>query len=79
MDIVYIKKQPDVDNGQIAAVLIGDEATLKKVYKYTNKLVLSPCNPKYDDLIYRDEELAEISIIGKAVAYTGFIKEGEKS
>lgn len=73
-DIVYIRKQPDVDNGEIAAVLIGDEATLKKVHKYPNKLVLSACNPMYDDFVYSNDELEEIRILGRAVAFFSFIK-----
>lgn len=73
-DIVYIKSQPDVENGEIAAVLIGNEATLKKVYKQPNKLTLSPCNPMYSDMVYTDEELNEIKILGKAVAFTSIIR-----
>lgn len=73
-DIVYIRSQPDVDNGDIAAVLIGDEATLKRVHKYKNKLVLSPENPMYSDLVYRDSELEQVRILGRAVAFLGFIK-----
>ena len=41
-DIVYIRQQPDVDNGSIAAVCIENSATLKRVYKYPDKLVLLP-------------------------------------
>ncbi len=73
-DIVYIRQQPDVENGEIAAVLIGNEATLKKVHKYPNKLVLSPCNPIYDDLIYHEDPINEIRILGKAVAFTSVIR-----
>ncbi|MBR2867832.1 MAG: helix-turn-helix domain-containing protein [Clostridia bacterium] len=73
-DIVYIRSQPDVEDGEIAAVLIGDEATLKKVHKFSNKIVLSPCNPMYDDLIYSNEQLAEIRILGKAVAFFSLIR-----
>ena len=75
-DIVFIRKQADVDNGQIAAVLIGEEATLKEVYKYPeqHKLVLRPCNPQYKDLIFTEEQLAEVHILGKAVAFTSLIK-----
>ena len=51
-DIVYIREQPDVEDGEIAAVLIGEEATLKRVYKYPSKVVLRPENPLYDDMIY---------------------------
>ncbi len=73
-DIVYIRQQQDVENGEIAAVLIGDEATLKKVHKYPNKLVLSACNPMYDDFVYTSEQLNDIRILGKAVAFFSFIK-----
>ncbi len=73
-DIVYIRQQPDVEDGEIAAVLIGEEATLKKVHKYPNKIVLSACNPMYDDYVYTGEQLNEIRILGKAVAFFSIIK-----
>lgn len=70
-DIVFIRAQDTVENGEIAAVIIGDEATLKRVYFYPekNKLVLSPENPKYEPLVYIGEELNTVKILGKAVAY----------
>jgi repressor LexA len=60
-----------VDNGDIAAVIINDEATLKRVYFYPEegKLILSPENPKYSPLVYLGEELNQINILGKAVAF----------
>ena len=73
-DIVYIHSQPDVENGEIAAVLINNEATLKKVHKYPNKLVLSPCNPMYDDLVYTEEQLNDIRILGKAIMFVSTIR-----
>ena len=75
-DIVYIRQQPTVDNGQIAAVLIGDEATLKRVYYYpdSNKLVLNPENPKYEPFIYIGEEITSVRILGLAVAFTSNVK-----
>ena len=73
-DIVYIRQQPDVEDGEIAAVLIGDEATLKRVHKYPNKIVLSACNPMYDDYVYTNEQLNEIRILGKAVAFFSIIR-----
>ena len=73
-DVVYIRPQPDVENGEIAAVLIDNEATLKKVYKAKNKLTLSPCNPMYADMVYTDEQLNQIKILGKAVAFTSVIR-----
>ena len=70
-DIVFIRAQDTVENGEIAAVIIGDEATLKRVYFYPekSKLVLSPENPKYEPLVYIGKELEEVKILGKAVAY----------
>ena len=75
-DIVYIRQQPTVENGQIAAVLIGDEATLKRVYYYpdSNKLVLNPENPKYEPFIYIGEEINSVRILGLAVAFTSNVK-----
>ena len=76
-DIVYIKQQSDVDDGEIAAVLIGDEATLKKIYKYENKVILRPCNPMYDDLVYAGEQLNELRILGKAIMFTSMVRHGK--
>ena len=68
-DIVFIKKQPDVDNGEIAAVLIEDEATLKRVYKEKDSLILQAENPKYVPIVYTAESYVECRILGKAVAF----------
>lgn len=46
-DIVYIRQQDDVENGEIAAVVIDGEATLKRVYKYPNRLELRAENPTF--------------------------------
>lgn len=75
-DIVFIRKQPEVNDGQIAAVLIEDEATLKRVYydKPNNILRLIAENPKYDPLIYSGEQLNRIRILGKAVSLYRRIK-----
>ena len=75
-DIVFIKSQDMVDNGEIAAVIIGDEATLKRVYYYPdkNKLVLNAENPKYEPLVYSNEELNDIRILGKAVAFQSVVR-----
>lgn len=70
-DIVFIRSQSYVDNGEIAAVIINDEATLKRIYYYPDdeKLILSPENPRYAPLVYIGKELENIKIIGKAVAF----------
>ncbi len=75
-DIVFIRKQQEVQNGQIAAVRIGDEATLKRVYYYPekNKLVLNPENPAFEPLVYVGTELNEVEILGRAVAFQSIIR-----
>lgn len=73
-DIVYIRQQPDVENGQIAAVMEDGEKTLKRVYKYPNKVILQPENPKYPPIVYVGEELNAFRILGKAVGFTSMIK-----
>ena len=74
-DIVFIRSQESVDNGEIAAVIINDEATLKRVYFYPeeSKLILSPENPRYAPLVYINDELDRIKILGKAVAFQSTI------
>lgn len=70
-DLVFVKKQPRVENGEIAVVLVDDSATLKRIYLYPedNKLVLSPENPKYKPMVFVGKELDNIQILGKAVAF----------
>ncbi len=72
-DVVFIREQSMVENGEIAAVIVDDdEITLKRFYYYpeAQRVVLSPENPKYSPLIYEGESLNHIRILGKAVAFT---------
>jgi repressor LexA len=75
-DLVFIREQSTVENGEIAAVIINDEATLKRVYYYPEegKLVLSPENPKYAPFVYIKEELNTIKILGKAIAFQSTVR-----
>ncbi len=75
-DIVFIRKQDTVENGEIAAVIIGDEATLKRVFYYPDegKLVLQAENPKYEPFVYIGDELNTVKILGKAVAFQSDIR-----
>ena len=70
-DLVFIRRQSSVDNGQIAAVVIEDEATLKRVFydPKKSKLILQAENPKYEPLVYIGEELDGIRIAGLAVSF----------
>lgn len=73
-DIVYIKQQPTVDDGEIAAVLINDEATLKRVHLYEDHVVLEPENPQYRPLVYWGIDMNAVRILGKAVAFTSIVR-----
>ncbi len=73
-DIVFVRQQPDVENGEIAAVLIDDTATLKRVYKYPNRLELRPENPTFEVLNFEDDEISNIKIMGKAVAFLSGVR-----
>ena len=68
-DLVFLKKTPDVENGAIAAVLIDNEATLKKVYKQEEQLILQPCNSSYEPIVFKYEDLKDkgILILGECV------------
>ena len=69
-DVVYIKIQPRVEDGEIAAVRIGEEATLKRVYYDGSTITLVPANSAYRPKSYSGPELADIQIEGKATGYT---------
>lgn len=73
-DIVYIRQQDMVENGEIAAVLIDGEATLKRVKLYEDHISLEPENPQYRPLVYWGEEMNTIRILGKAAAFTSAIR-----
>ena len=73
-DIVYIRQQDTVENGEIAAVLIDGEATLKRVQIFEDHISLEPENPQYRPLVYWGEEMNTIRILGKAVAFTSTIR-----
>ena len=64
-DLVFLKKTPTVDNGRIGAVLIDDEATLKKVIKTDNAIILQLCNSEYQPIVLTENE--EVMILGEMV------------
>lgn len=68
-DLVFIKKQPDVEDGEIAAVLIDNEATLKRVYKVPGRIILRAENPTFKPIELKENDMKDIRIIGKAVGF----------
>ena len=77
-DIVFIRQQDTVENGDIAAVVVNNEneALLKRLFYYQDKglLILKPENPNYEDLIFTGEELNQVHILGKAIAFQSDVK-----
>lgn len=68
-DVVFVRIQETVENGEIAAVRIGDEATLKRVYWDGDTLMLMPANKAYAPKSFRGEEINDVHIEGKAIGY----------
>ena len=75
-DIVFIQSSQEVPDGSIAAVIIDDTATLKRFYyhKEQNMVVLRAENPMYKDLIFMNDDISKIRVLGKAVAFQSYIK-----
>ena len=72
-DIVFCRNQPTVENGEIAVVIIDNEATLKRVYKYSNRIELRPENPTMRPIEYAGSELENLRILGKAIAFQSMV------
>ena len=72
-DLVFVRKQDIVENGEIAVVAIDDEATLKRFYKYGELIVLRAENPAYKDQEYTADQAREIRVLGKAVRFQSVV------
>lgn len=77
-DIVFIKKQNSVKNGEIAVVAVNNDSTamLKRVFRYVDKgmVILKAENPAYEDMIFTNDELLDFHILGKAVAFQSDVR-----
>lgn len=73
-DIVCIHQQDSVENGDIAAVLIDDEATLKRVRLFDDHISLEPENPMYKPLVYWGNEMSNVRILGKATHFISCVR-----
>ena len=72
-DIVFIRTQATVKNGEIAAVAIDDEATLKRFFHYDGQIVLQAENPQFPPIVITPNDSRNIRILGKAVAFQSAI------
>ena len=68
-DLVFIRRQDDVDDGQIAAVIVDDSATLKRVYHVPGGVQLISENPEYSPMLYTEDDVNDIHLIGLAVGF----------
>ena len=73
-DLVFIRQQAEVENGEIAAVAIEDDATLKRFYKYQNMIVLRAENPNYPDMEFVGKDQENVHVLGKAVSFQSDVK-----
>ena len=73
-DLVLIRQQSDVENGEIAAVLVDGEATLKRVFKYAERVELRPENPLYPIINVEGPALDSFRILGKAVSFISEVR-----
>lgn len=75
-DVVFIQRDVELVSGQIYAVAIDDEATLKRVYydEATQELRLLAENPKYPTMVYTGEKLDHVHILGKAIAFQSDVR-----
>lgn len=68
-DLVFVRKQSMVDNGEIAVVVVDDEATLKRFYKADGLVLLRPENSKYKPMVYTEQDFKAIRVLGKAIMF----------
>ena len=65
-DLALVKPQPTIDNGEIAVILIDDEATIKRFFKYDGTIRLEPANPSMKPIIINPGD-SEVTVVGKVV------------
>lgn len=73
-DIVFIRKQDDVEDGEIAAVLIDDDATLKRLYHQKDAVMLVSENPKYAPMVFNASNCYSCRILGKAIFFQSKVR-----
>lgn len=73
-DVVIVRKQDDAESGDIVIAMVnGNDATCKRLMKYAGSIALLSLNPKYEPMVYTEEEIETmpVRIIGKVVELRG--------
>ncbi len=73
-DLVYVRRQPQVENGEIAVVLIDGEATVKRVFYHPDRLVLRPENADFSDMVYKKSDAHDLAVLGKVIFVKGRVE-----
>lgn len=72
-DLVFVRRQPVVENGEIAVVLLDNEATLKRFYRNDGGVILKPENAKYQPRFYTERDFKQVRVLGKAVMFQSLL------
>jgi len=72
-DLVFVRRQNTVENGQIAVVLIDDEATLKRFYRTKDGVILKPENSKYEPLFFTHRDFRQVRVLGRVVMFQSWL------
>jgi len=72
-DLVFVRRQPVVENGEIAVVLLDNEATLKRFYRNDGGVILKPENAKHQPRFYTERDFKQVRVLGKAVMFQSLL------
>ena len=72
-DLVFVRQQPTVENGEIAVVMIDGEVTLKRFYRTPTGVILKPENSKYQPLYFSEADFKDVRVLGKAVMFQSLL------
>lgn len=72
-DLVFIRQQPTVENGEIAVVMIDGEVTLKRFYRTPTGVILKPENSKYQPSYFSEADFKDVRVLGKAVMFQSWL------
>ena len=72
-DLVFVRQQPTVENGEIAVVMIDGEVTLKRFYRTPIGVILKPENSKYQPLYFSEADFKDVRVLGRAVMFQSLL------
>ena len=73
-DIVFVRNQSEIENGEIAVIMIDDEATLKRVYQINGSVILRPENPMYQDMVFSKKDMKNVQVLGKVIYFKSEVR-----